>query len=76
MPQIHVNQTFARVLQLPNPSCPLGASLVAQWYRIRLPVQETQVQSLGREDPLYEEYWSDPLQYSCLGSNSLAWEIP
>ena len=28
------------------------ASLVAQWYGIRLPVQETQVQSWGREDPL------------------------
>ena len=28
-----------------------GASLVAQWLRIRLPVQGTQVQALVREDP-------------------------
>ena len=29
----------------------LGASLVAQWLRIRLPVQGTQVQALVQEDP-------------------------
>ena len=29
------------------------ASLVAQWSRIHLPMQETQVQSLVREDPTY-----------------------
>jgi len=29
----------------------LGASLLAQWWRIRLPVQETQVRSLVWEDP-------------------------
>ena len=28
-----------------------GASLVAQWLRIRLPMQGTQVQALVREDP-------------------------
>ena len=28
-----------------------GASLVAQWLRIRLPMQGTQVQLLVREDP-------------------------
>ena len=36
----------------------LGASLVAQWRRTRLPVQETRetrVQSLSREDPLEED---------------------
>ena len=27
------------------------ASLVAQWLRIRLPMQETRVRSLAREDP-------------------------
>ena len=27
------------------------ASLVAQWLRIRLPMQETQVRALAREDP-------------------------
>ena len=29
----------------------LGTSLVAQWLRIRLPMQETPVQSLVQEDP-------------------------
>ena len=28
------------------------ASLVAQWWRIHLPMEETQVRSLGRKDPL------------------------
>ena len=28
-----------------------GASLVAQWLRIRLPMQGTQIRSLVREDP-------------------------
>ena len=28
-----------------------GTSLVAQWLRIRLPMQGTQVRALGREDP-------------------------
>ena len=32
----------------------LGASQVAQWYRLHLPMQETQVQALGQEDPLEE----------------------
>ena len=31
------------------------ASLVAHWERIHLPMQETQVWSLGQEDPLEEE---------------------
>ena len=31
-----------------------GTSQVAQWQRIRLPMQETQGQSLGQEDPLEE----------------------
>ena len=43
-------------------------SLVAQWYRIRLPGQELQVQSLGQEDPLEEEMAAH--------SSILAWEIP
>ena len=30
-------------------------------------MQETQVQSLGQEDPLEKEN-SNPLQYSCLGN--------
>ena len=45
-----------------------SASQVAQWQRIHLPVQETQVQSLGWEDPLEEEMATH--------SSILAWEIP
>ena len=47
------------------------ASQVAQWQRIRLPVQERQetwVQSLGREDPLEKEMATH--------SSVLAWGIP
>ena len=33
----------------------LGASLVAQWLRIHLPMQETQVRSLAREDTTNRE---------------------
>ena len=45
-----------------------GASLVAQWQKIRLPMQKTQemwVRSLGREDPLEEEM-ATHTSYSCL----------
>ena len=48
-----------------------GASLMAQWYRIHLPIQETQemlVQSLGQEDPPEEEMANH--------SSILAWKIP
>ena len=31
--------------------CLLGTSLVAQWLRIRLPMQDTRVRALVREDP-------------------------
>ena len=31
--------------------CITGASLVAQWYRIRLPIKGTGVRALLREDP-------------------------
>ena len=47
------------------------ASQMAQWLRIHLPMQvtqETQVHSLGREDPLEEEMATH--------SSILAWEIP
>ena len=44
------------------------ASLVAQWYRICLPMQEMQVQSLGREDPLEKEM--------AIHFSILAWRIP
>ena len=41
---------------------------VAQWQRIHLPIQETRVRTLGREDPLVKEIAT----YSSI----LAWEIP
>ena len=44
----------------------VGLSLVAQWERIRLLMQETLVQSLGWEDPLEEEMATH--------SSILAWE--
>ena len=42
-----------------------GASLVAQMVKNLSAMQESQVQSLGREDPLGKE-WLPILQYSCL----------
>ena len=41
---------------------------MAQWWRISLPVQETQVRFRGREDPLEKEMAPH--------SSMLAWEIP
>ena len=41
---------------------------MAQWERICLPMQETQLQSLGEEDPLEKEM--------AIHSSILAWEIP
>ena len=54
-------------------SCPLltvclGASLVAQMVKNLPAMQETQVQSLGREDPLENEVATH--------SSILAWRIP
>ena len=43
-------------------------SQVAQWQRIRLPMQETQVRSLGQEDSLEEGMATH--------SSILAWRIP
>ena len=37
------------------------ASLVAQWYRIHLPMQETQVQCVGQEDPQRREWQPTPV---------------
>ena len=45
-----------------------GASLVAQLYRICLPMQEIRVKSLGWEDPLEKE-----MATHC---SILTWEIP
>ena len=46
----------------------LFVSLLSQWYGIRLPMQETQVRSLG---------WEDPLEKGMATHSSiLAWRIP
>ena len=44
------------------------ASLVAQWYRILPPIQDTQVRSRGQEDALEKGM--------AIHSSILAWEIP
>ena len=46
----------------------LRASLVAQWWRIWLPMQEMWVRSLGQENPWEEEMVTH--------FSILAWEIP
>ena len=46
----------------------MQASLVAQWPRICLPMQEIWVRSLGQEDSLKKEMATH--------SSILAWEIP
>ena len=48
--------------------CLIFASLVAQRLKHLLPMQETQVRSLGREDPLEKEMVTH--------SSILAWRIP
>ena len=48
-------------------TCVGGASLMAQWERICLPVQERWVLSLGWEDSSREGN-GNPLQFSCLGN--------
>ena len=53
-------------LTLFNPE--MRASLVAQWKRICLPMQEVRVASLGTEEPLEKE--------KATHSGILAWEIP
>ena len=49
-------------------SLPLGASLVAQMVKHLPAMQEMQVQSLGRDDPLEKEMATH--------SRALAWKIP
>ena len=46
----------------------MGASQVAQWERIPLPMKEMQVWSLGREEPMEKELATH--------SSTLVWEIP
>ena len=61
-----IASNFMVIVSLRNELC--ICSLVAQWYRIHLPMQETQVQSLGREDPLEKEMATH--------SSTLALKIP
>ena len=51
---------------LSSASMETSFSLVAQMVKSLVAAQETQVQSLGREDPLEKEMATHPLQYSCL----------
>ena len=59
------------------------ASQVAQWSRIRLPMRETQVRSLGQEDPQGEEWQSTPVflfgkshgQRSLAGYSPWGWRV-
>ena len=44
-------QTFHSSLSVIGKMSRQGTSLVAQWLKIRLPVQGTRVQALVREDP-------------------------
>ena len=46
----------------------VDSSLVAQWQRIHLPMQEMGVRFLGQEDPLEEEMATH--------SSVLVWKIP
>ena len=46
----------------------IWASLVAQWLKPHLPMQEIRVQSLGQEDPLEKE------MTTCF--SIVAWKIP
>ena len=64
--QIHVNRVliFSPITYLTF--CCIVYSLVAQWLRICLPIQETQVQSLIWERSLGEGN-DNPFQYYCLG---------
>ena len=57
---------FIVIVPLRNELC--VCSLVAQWYRVHLPMQETWVQSLGQEDPLEKEMETH--------SSTLAKQIP
>ena len=43
--------TLIQKLETPQKKKMTGASLVAQWLRIRLPMQGTQVRALVQEDP-------------------------
>ena len=66
---------FKYFLCFPYQNYKEGTYLVAQWLRIRLPVQETQVQALVREDPtccgatkpVHHSYWAcalDPASHN------------
>ena len=67
-PVLHRAPQVAPELLLTRAYSKSQASLVAQGYRICLPVQETWVPSLGQEDTLEEEMATH--------SSILVWEIP
>ena len=60
-------QALGRSCIIESSSDLLGPSLVTQWERIHLPIQETQIQSLSQEDPLEKGMATH--------SSILAWEI-
>ena len=62
------NQHLLCLLYWQAGSLPLGASLMAQMVKNLPAMQETQVQSLGQEDPLQKEMATH--------SSILAWRIP
>ena len=64
MRMVHISLSFFKL----EDNCFIGASLVAQMVKNLLAIQETQVQSLGQEDPLGEEMATH--------SSILAWKIP
>ena len=59
-----LHNTGSTIVLLEMYSHKLGASLVAQMVKNLPAMWETQVRSLGQEDPLEKEM--QPLQYSCL----------
>ena len=61
----HFHHSQALIISIHSP---LGASLVAQMVKHLPAIQETQVQSLGQEDPLEKEMAAH--------SRTLAWKIP
>ena len=72
-PQVYMCSPSWTLLPPPSPFHPSGSSqctspkhaFFTSWATRKAPVRETQVQSLGREDPL-EKGNGNPLQYSCL----------
>ena len=66
----HWNQELGRICIIQKTRNGQGASLVAQWYRICLPIRETWVRSLvwddpaclGATEPMHHSYWGCALE--------------